>query len=480
MRQHALIVDDDAGIRWVLNRVLKEQGFEVSEAPDLATAQAQVNAIDFAIVFLDVFLPDGNGMQALERGMFHSPVIMLTAETTFDHAVEAYRAGAMEYLPKPFDLDEVRSLLSRIQAKDVARQPRASQGIKNSQNIRRPKDKPQILGKSQAMQQLYRIIGRVAASDMTVLITGESGTGKELIAQELHKQSLRANQAFIAINTAAIPAELLEAELFGHEKGAFTGADKARAGHFEHADGGTLFLDEIGDMPLALQAKMLRVLETGEVQRVGSTKTKKVNVRLLAATHQFLPKKIKAGQFREDLYYRLNVIPVHIPPLRERRDDIPALAQALLVSAADELDIQAPILMDDAIALLKKFDWQGNVRELRNVMRRLAVLTPGASITMNDVALALGNAEDYDGEEADTLTQAVHRCIKRYLQQLGYEEVEGLYRHVLDQIEPPMLKLVLEKADGNQLKVADMLGLNRNTVRKMLNAYDIDAADYKR
>lgn len=480
MRQHALIVDDDAGIRWVLNRVLKEQGFEVSEAPDLATAQAQVNAIDFAIVFLDVFLPDGNGMQALEKGMFHSPVIMLTAETTFDHAVEAYRAGAMEYLPKPFDLDEVRSLLSRIQAKDVARQPRASQGIKNSQNIRRPKAKPQILGKSQAMQQLYRIIGRVAASDMTVLITGESGTGKELIAQELHKQSLRANQAFVAINTAAIPAELLEAELFGHEKGAFTGADKARAGHFEHADGGTLFLDEIGDMPLALQAKMLRVLETGEVQRVGSTQTKKVNVRLLAATHQFLPKKIKAGQFREDLYYRLNVIPVHIPPLRERRDDIPALAQALLVSAADELDIQAPILMDDAIALLKKFDWQGNVRELRNVMRRLAVLTPGASITMTDVALALGNAEDHDSEEADTLTQAVHRCIKRYLQQLGYAEVEGLYRHVLDQIEPPMLKLVLEKADGNQLKVADMLGLNRNTVRKMLNAYDIDAADYKR
>ncbi|OIP99279.1 MAG: sigma-54-dependent Fis family transcriptional regulator [Zetaproteobacteria bacterium CG2_30_46_52] len=481
--QSALIVDDDDGIRWVLNRVLKEQGFEVIEAPDLATAKAAMEEHTFSIVFLDVFLPDGNGMQALEKGMFHAPVIMLTAETTFDHAVEAYRAGAMEYLPKPFDLDEVRSLVNRVKAKDSAKQKKKTR-VTTKQDSFDPQDKPkektQILGKSQAMQQLYRIIGRVAASDMTVLITGESGTGKELIAQELHKQSLRTHKAFIAINTAAIPAELLEAELFGHEKGAFTGADKARAGHFEHADGGTLFLDEIGDMPLALQAKMLRVLETGEVQRVGSTITKKVNVRLLAATHQYLPKKIKAGLFREDLYYRLNVIPVHIPPLRERRDDIPDLAEALLSYAAEELGITAPILMPDAITLLQRFDWQGNVRELKNVMRRLAVLTPGASITMTDVALALGNGEDAPNDGDETLSEAVHRCVKRYLQQLGYAEVEGLYRHVLDQVEPPILRLVLEKAEGNQLKVAEMLGLNRNTVRKLLKTYDIDAVDFKR
>jgi len=323
------------------------------------------------------------------------------------------------------------------------------------------------------------MIGRVAASDMTVLITGESGTGKELVAQELHNQSPRANQAFVAINTAAIPAELLEAELFGHEKGAFTGADKARAGHFEEADGGTLFLDEIGDMPLALQAKMLRVLETGEVQRVGSTKTKKVNVRLLAATHQFLQKKIKAGQFREDLYYRLNVIPVHVPALRDRRDDIPELAGAMLDQAAKELSITPPILLDDAIGLLQRFEWHGNVRELKNVMKRLAVLTPGPSITMPDVALALGSEDQESGNEPETLEKAVTRCMQRYLHQLGYAEIHNLHRQLLEQVEPPLLHLVLEKAEGNQLKVADMLGLNRNTVRKLLKQYDIDPRYYK-
>lgn len=477
--QKALIVDDDAGIRWVLNRVLVEQGFEVHEAEDLAMAKAAVEQNEFAIVFLDVFLPDGNGMQAMESGLFSSPVIMLTAETTFDHAVEAYRAGAMEYLPKPFDLDEVRGLLARIQPQVKKVVKRAKKQNVEAQPGQGLADKKQvILGKSQAMQHMYRMIGRVAASDMTVLITGESGTGKELVAQELHLQSPRAQKAFVAINTAAIPTELLEAELFGHEKGAFTGADKARAGHFEEADGGTLFLDEIGDMPMALQAKMLRVLETGEVQRVGSTKAIRVNVRLLAATHQSLQKKIKAGQFREDLYYRLNVIPVHVPALRERRDDIPELAAALLEQAANELSITPPILMDDAIGLLQRFDWQGNVRELRNVMKRLAVLTPGPSITMPDVALALGNVDEHS-DEPETLGKAVHRCIKRYLHQLGYAEVQGMHKHVLEQVEPALLHLVLEKAEGNQLKVAEMLGLNRNTVRKLLKQYDIDPKYYK-
>ncbi len=477
--QKALIVDDDDGIRWVLNRVLNEQGFEIVEAPNLAAAKAAVKEHEFTIVFLDVFLPDGNGMQTLESGLFHAPVVMLTAETTFDHAVEAYRAGAMEYLPKPFDLDEVRALVERIKPKVGAKKRKSNKNNVDAEITSETK-KSLILGKSQAMQLLFRMIGRVAASDMTVLITGESGTGKELVAQELHRQSPRANEAFIAINTAAIPAELLEAELFGHEKGAFTGADKARVGHFEEADGGTLFLDEIGDMPLALQAKMLRVLETGEVQRVGSTKTKRVNVRLLAATHQYLKEKIKKGQFREDLYYRLNVIPVHIPPLRERRDDIPELAASMLAQAAIELSITAPILMDDAIGLLSRYDWQGNVRELKNVMRRLAVLTPGASITMSDVALALGNDDGEKSQGDETLSDAVHRCVKRYLHQLGYADVQGLHKHILEQMEPPLLKLVLDKTEGNQLKVSEMLGLNRNTVRKMLKHYEIDAGDYKR
>ena len=469
---HALVVDDDAGIRWILARVLKEEGFQVLEAESLQQAQeALTQTVD--LVFLDVFLPDGNGMEALSSGMFTAPVIMLTAETTFGHAAEAYREGAMEYLPKPFDLDEVRRLAQRILKS--AKPERAKKIVQ--------KKTPQhsvIIGRSPAMQQLFRTLGRVAPSDLTVLITGESGTGKELVAQELHRLSHRSHQSFIAINTAAIPAELLESELFGHEKGAFTGADKTRSGRFEDAHGGTLFLDEIGDMPMVLQSKMLRVLETGMVQRIGGNAEVKVNVRLLAATHQNLQKKIQDGQFREDLYYRLNVIPVHIPPLRERRDDIPELAARLLQQATDELKMTAPILLDNSIELLKQYDWYGNVRELKNVMRRLAVLTPGASITVSDVALALGHdAGSKKLGALETLDEAVRRCLRTYTDQLGYAEATGLHQHLLSMVEPPLLTLVLEKCHGNQLKAATMLGLNRNTVRKLLKQYDICASDFK-
>lgn len=467
----ALIVDDDQGIRWILSRVLKEEGFTVSEVENTATAKEALNSEPFDIVFLDVYLPDGNGMELLESGIIKCPVVMLTAETTFDHAAEAYRSGAMEYLPKPFDLNEVRQLARRVapQAKPVAKQPNeageAPEGL--------------IKGRSPAMQQLFRTLGRVAASDLTVLITGESGTGKELVAHELHLRSRRDREPFVPINTAAIPADLLEAELFGHEKGAFTGADRARAGRFEQADGGTLFLDEIGDMPLALQAKLLRVLETGTVQRVGSNQERSVNVRLLAATHQNLQNKIRKGEFREDLYYRLNVIPVHIPPLRERRDDIPELAEFLLKQAAEELGMNVPILLDDAIELLKRYDWYGNVRELKNVMRRLAILTPGASITLSDVALALGHDSQQDGNRQESLGDNVRRTLKAYMDQLGYAEARGLHKHLLEQVEPALLVLVMEKCRGNQLKASDMLGLNRNTVRKLLRQYNIDPNYFK-
>jgi two-component system nitrogen regulation response regulator GlnG len=461
----ALIVDDDTGIRWILSRVLKEEGFDVIEAGSLAEAEEAADG-HLDIVFLDVFLPDGNGMQALESHMFDAPVVMLTAETTFDHAAAAYSAGALEYLPKPFDLNEVRQLTRRL----TPRTEPAAKAEAPATSL--------IIGRSPAMQQLFRTLGRVAASDLTVLITGESGTGKELVAQELHNRSRRAKQPFVAINTAAIPADLLEAELFGHEKGAFTGADKMRPGRFEQADAGTLFLDEIGDMPAALQSKLLRVLETGRIQRVGSNEERAVNVRLLAATHQNLQEKIHKGEFREDLYYRLNVIPVQIPPLRERRDDIPELAEHLLKHAATELGMTAPILLNDALELLRRYDWHGNVRELKNVMRRLAVLTPGASITLSDVALALGQDEKTNSG-LETLDEAVMRCLRAYVDQLGYAEATGLHRHLLEQVEPPLIRLVLERCGGNQLKAAEMLGLNRNTVRKLLRQYDIDPASFK-
>ena len=461
----ALIIDDDQGIRWILERVLKEEGFEVVQAESIAQAEALAKE-PFDILFLDVYLPDGNGMSLLESGLFDVPTVMLTAETTFGHAAEAYRSGAMEYLPKPFDLNEVRQLANRVAPQKP--KPAKAEPVKTD---------TVIIGRSQAMQHLFRTLGRVAASDLTVMITGESGSGKELVAQELHRLSHRKSEAFVPINTAAIPAELLEAELFGHEKGAFTGADRARSGRFEQADGGTLFLDEIGDMPAALQAKLLRVLETGAVQRVGSNRDHSVNVRLLAATHQDLQMKIRKGEFREDLYYRLNVIPVHIPPLRERRDDIPELAEFLLKQAAEELEMNVPILLDDALELLKRYDWYGNVRELKNVMRRLAILTPGASITLSDVALALGHQDT--NEEQEGLGDAVRRTLKGYMDQLGYAQATGLHRHLLEQVEPALLVLVMEKCHGNQLKASEMLGLNRNTVRKLLKQYQIDPGYFR-
>jgi len=464
----ALIVDDDEGIRWVLDKVLREEGLDVLQAGSITEAKEELANNDIGIVFLDVYLPDGNGMDFLATGTMQMPVVLLTAETTFGHAAEAYRIGAMEYLPKPFDLDEVRQLVQRVRPVQKAPAPKPS--VKEKEDL--------IIGRSQAMQDLFRTLGRVATSDLTVLITGESGTGKEMVAHTLHERSQRADKAFVAINTAAIPAELLESELFGHEKGSFTGADKTRAGRFEQADGGTLFLDEIGDMPAALQAKLLRVLEEGRVQRVGGSQSKIVDVRLLAATHQHLPDKITKGEFREDLYYRLNVIPVHIPPLRERRDDIPALALHLLNEAVEELGMDAPILLDDAVDLLCQHDWPGNVRELKNVMRRLAVLTPGASITLSDVALALGNVSNTQKDE-ETMAQAVTRCTRQYLHQLGYAKATNLHQYMLEQTEPPLLILAMERCHGNQLKVAEMLGLNRNTVRKLLRKYEIDPQSFR-
>jgi len=462
-----LIVDDDAGIRWVLARVLNEEGMEVVQAASLEEAEQAMTDQDFALTFLDVYLPDGNGMDAVAEGRFKAPVVLLTAETTFDHAAQAYRVGAMEYLPKPFDLDEVRSLARRIKP--------SPEEIKKE--VTTDKD-ALIIGRSASMQQLFRTLGRVAASDLTVLITGESGTGKELVAHVLHQQSKRNNKPFVPINTAAIPAELLEAELFGHEKGAFTGADRARPGRFEQASQGTLFLDEIGDMPASLQVKLLRVLEEGVVQRVGGREDRPVNVRLLAATHQNLQSKIKQGTFREDLYYRLNVIPVHIPPLRDRKDDIQQLAEAMLVAAGEELEMQPPILLDEAIDLLKTYDWPGNVRELKNVMRRLALLTPGAAITLSDVALALGNRDNQTHQE-ETLSEAVSRCIRHYMDKLGYAEAADMHKHLLGEVEPPLLMLVMERCKGNQIKAAQMLGLNRNTVRKLLRQYQIDPAYFR-
>ncbi len=463
-----LIVDDDAGIRWLLARVLQEEGHSVLEADTLQAGVAQQEQAE--LVFLDVFLPDGNGMEALHSGLFCSPVIILTAETTFDHAAEAYQYGAMEYLPKPFDLLEVRQLLQRAEIASTADQPAAQPLPSQPRSL--------MIGRSPAMQQLFRTLGKVAASSLGVLIHGESGTGKDLVARELHARSPRAKQAFIAINTAAIPAELLEAELFGHDKGAFTGADKAREGRFVQADGGTLFLDEIGDMPLALQSKLLRVLESGLIQAVGSTREIKVDIRLVAATHQDLRKKIRDGTFREDLYYRLNVIPLTVPPLREREGDIAELAEYFLQQAVREHGCPQRILQPDALAQLSRYRWPGNVRELKNVMQRLAILSTGLTIGANDVVLATGAQEAQADDHSNSFDDLVEQWLEDYCNRVTDAQHCDLYQRMKACFEPPLLRYVLRQTHGHQLRAAAMLGINRNTLRKLLRQYAIDPADF--
>lgn len=469
---NVLIVDDDDGIRWILHRVLSEAGYHVEQADSLAQAQDIMAQTNINLVYLDVYLPDGNGMDAVKSGSFSMPVVLLTAESTFGNASKAYDLGVLEYLPKPFDLDEVRHLAHRVRDE-------RSFTVSLEQQENKKLEEDFLQGRSPVMQQLFRTLGKVAASGLTVLITGESGTGKELVAQVLHRKSKRSHKPFVAINTAAIPLELMESELFGHEKGAFTGADKQHIGRFEQANGGTLFLDEIGDMPMALQVKILRVLETGTVQRLGGQQDIVIDIHLLAATNQDLRQSIKERRFREDLYYRLNVIPVKIPALRERQDDIKLLAEHLLQEVVAELGMPIPILLEPAADLLCKHDWPGNVRELKNVMRRLAVLTPGAAITVSDVALAL----DYHGnpdQAQESLSQAVYRNMQMYLNQLGHASACHLYQHMLAEAEPALLKLALEHCDGNQIKASKMLGLNRNTVRKMLTKYQLCGADYRK
>ena len=371
------IVDDDESIRWVLEKALQRVGMNVSSFPGAAELLDALQEETPDVLICDIRMPGVNGLELMER--VHTakpelPVIIVTAHSDLDAAVAAFKGGAFEYLPKPFDVDGVATLVQRAAAKRVAvtAAPQAA-------------DRPAIIGAAPAMQDVFRAIGRLAASQITVLITGESGTGKELIARALHTNSPRAGKPFIAINTAAIPKDLLESEFFGHERGAFTGAQMQRKGRFEQADGGSLFLDEIGDMPADLQTRLLRVLQDGQFYRVGGVSPVNVDVRIIAATHQNLEKAVQEGRFREDLFHRLNVIRVRIPPLRERREDIALLLRHFLDAAAKELKTEPKQLLPEVLEKLKAYDWLGNVRQLENACRWLTVMAPGRDIHLQDL-----------------------------------------------------------------------------------------------
>ena len=399
-------------------------------------------------------MPGMTGLELMERlGERHPelPVIVITAHSDLDSAVSAYRGGAFEYLPKPFDIDEAVQLVAR-----AARQKASTSAEEELYQV------PQMIGQAPAMQEVFRAIGRLSRSSMTVLVTGESGTGKELVAQALHENSPRAGQPFVALNTSAIAAELLESEIFGHEKGAFTGADKRRIGRFEQADGGTLFLDEIGDMSTDLQTRLLRVLAENEFFRVGGQTTVRVDVRVIAATHQDLARAVEEGRFREDLFHRLNVMRIEVPALRDRREDIPELAQFYLSQAAAELTVPAKVLNAASVELLSGYDWPGNVRELVNVCRRLTAIAPGREITEKDLPEELGGADRSDSGSDWTAGLA------QWADQRLAGDAPPLLDEALPAFERTLIRAALRRAQGKRLEAAKLLGWGRNTLTRKI------------
>ncbi len=460
-----LVADDEESIRWVLSKALKKQGFIVDLAEDGSQARALAGKNHYDLAVLDIKMPGIQGLDLLKEFRSDYPemlVIIMTAEATMEHAVSAMKHGAYDYLTKPFDLTALDAIILKAEkAAAVTEQiDQLKEELQDQYSFGRS-----IIGNSQPMQDVYKTLGRVAGADVTVLITGESGTGKELIARAIHINSPRLGKPFIALNCAAIPHELLESELFGHERGAFTGATERKSGKFEQADQGTLFLDEIGDMPLELQAKLLRVLQEKEITRTGGSQTVKIDVRIVAATNQNLVEQVKNKQFREDLYYRLNVVPINLPALRDRSDDIPMLADFFLQRAKQDLGIDTMECSPEALEKLKVHDWPGNVRELENVIKRAALLSPNHILTPTDFSGLCGSDDSVISND-ESLEALVVRKLENSLARMNLQEMNNLYEMVLHQVERPLINIVLAKTRGNQVRTAEVLGINRNTLRK--------------
>jgi two-component system nitrogen regulation response regulator GlnG len=456
------LVDDDASIRWVLERALRQGGMSPTAFDHADTALAALRRDRPDVLITDIRMPGRSGLELLTeiRGTQPElPVIVMTAHSDLDSAVAAYQGGAFEYLPKPFDIDQAVDLVRRAAQQRVRVEEVPS-------DVRRI---PEMLGQAPAMQEVFRAIGRLSRSSMTVLITGESGTGKELVARALHRHSPRASKAFIALNTSAFTADLLESELFGHEKGSFTGADQLRRGRFEQADGGTLFLDEIGDMSPQLQTRLLRVLAEGEFYRVGGQVPVRVDVRVIAATHQDLEARVKQQMFREDLLHRLNVIRIEVPPLRQRREDIPELLVHYLAAAAVELGIEAKTLTPEAAAALSNFDWPGNVRQIVNACRRLTVTAPGREIKAEDIPAEFGGMPG-PAKLQDEWTRQLTSWAEKRLALGG----APLLDDAMPEFERTLIRAALRKAEGGRQEAARLLGWGRNTLTRKLKDLAMD------
>ena len=468
-----LVADDDAAIRTVLNQALSRAGYDVRVTSNAGTLWRWIAAGEGDLVITDVVMPDENAFDLLPRikkARPDLPILVMSAQNTFMTAIRASEGGAYDYLPKPFDLTEMTSIIDRA----LSEPKRGPSALSDDHSETMP-----LVGRSAAMQEIYRVLARLMQTDLTLMITGESGTGKELVARALHDYGKRRNGPFVAINMAAIPRDLIESELFGHEKGAFTGAHNKSTGRFEQAEGGTLFLDEIGDMPMDAQTRLLRVLQQGEYTTVGGRTPIKTDVRIVAATNKDLKISINKGEFREDLFYRLNVVPLRLPPLRDRAEDVPDLIRHFMQQNIGE-GLDAKRFEKDALNLLKTHAWPGNVRELENLVRRIMALYPQDVITSDIIATELQSGDETTPEYISvpqgpmTIAQAVEENMRTYFTSFGDGlPPAGLYQRVLEEVEYPLILAVLTATRGNQIKAAELLGLNRNTLRKKIRELGI-------
>ena len=465
-----LIADDEDGLRWVLERGLRQAGYEVTAVRDGDEALRAFSDAPFDLVFLDIRMPGTDGLTVLAKlrelaGDAH--VIVMTAHGTMETAIQAMQRGAYDYLAKPFDLDEVLLLAERALAAGRLTQEvaRLKTGLQEVWEF------GALIGRHPRMQEVYKTIGRIAASDVTVLLRGESGTGKELVARAIHHYSRRAGRPFVAVSSAAIPGTLLESELFGHERGAFTDAKERKLGKLELAHGGTLFLDEIGDMPPELQTKLLRALQERTIERVGGQESLRIDVRVLAATNRDLETMMREGRFREDLFYRLNVVTVTLPPLRERRRDVPLLVEHLLAKYATELGERG--VAPEALDRLVGHDWPGNVRELENVVQRAMVMATSGVILPEHLPIGPVSAAASVAIDA-TLEEIIERKLLECVRGLREHASANLYDLMVGLVEKPLLRAVLRETGGNQVRAAQILGINRNTLRKKLTEHGID------
>jgi len=454
------IIDDDKSIRWVLERTLNSAEIQTQSYASADAAMAAFPDGEPSVIISDIRMPGSDGFALLEfvhQRAPHLPVIIMTAHSDLDSAVSSYEGGAFDYLPKPFDVDDAVAMVQR--ALNAAQAP--NEGELDDQQII---SSSEIIGEAPAMQEVFRAIGRLAKSNITVLINGESGTGKELVANALHKHSPRKDHPFIALNMAAIPADLIESELFGHEKGAFTGAQAQRQGRFEQANGGTLFLDEIGDMPADTQTRLLRVLSDGSFYRVGGHQAVTVDVRIIAATHQDLEALVTANKFREDLFHRLNVIRVHLPRLADRSSDIPALANFFLEQAARELETECKELRPETIHFLQGLEWSGNVRQLENICRWITVMAPGREVHLDDLPPELYDQPAKDRPTSSSWSQLLVSEMHQQLKENG----DGVAKTILPQVERLLIDFALEKTEGKRAEAAKLLGWGRNTLTRKL------------